>query len=83
MRTRSFSASGTTVCVCDPQSSATEAISLMSCRLLMSNTWIPSKPVHGDGAGAQSAPVGLPFWLTAVHWFVRCGESTDLNTRFP
>ena len=55
---------------------------LMLLTLRMSKIWMPSKPVHGDGAGAQSAPVGLPLWLTDVHVSVRCGESTERNTRF-
>jgi hypothetical protein len=33
--------------------------------LLMSKIWMPSKPVHGDDAGAQS--VGLPLWLAVLH----------------
>jgi hypothetical protein len=55
----------------------------MSFRLLMSKIWMPSKPVHGDVAGAQSAPVGFPFWATVVHSFVTWGASTERNTRFP
>ena len=55
------------MCVCEPQSSGTDAMCSMSLRSLMSKIWMPSKPVHGDGAGEQAAPVGLPFWLTAVH----------------
>jgi hypothetical protein len=49
----------------------------------MSKIWRPSKPVQGEGAGAQSAPVGLPDWLCALHPSVCCGESTERKTRFP
>jgi hypothetical protein len=51
----------------------------MVLRSLMSKTWMPSKPVHGDGAAAQLAPLGLPFRATRVHSFVSCGDSRELN----
>jgi hypothetical protein len=69
------------VCVCEPQSSGTEATCLMAFMLRMSKIWMPSNPVHGEVTGAHAAPVGFPFWLTEVHWSVICGESTERNTR--
>jgi hypothetical protein len=57
MSTRPFAGSGTTVCVCEPQSSGTDLTSVMLERSLMSKIWMPSNPVQGYGAGAQSAPV--------------------------
>ena len=59
----------------DDLEAARAAVTERTCAILL-------EPVQGEGAGAQSAPVGLPFWLSEVHWSVRCGESSERKTRF-
>lgn len=56
-------------------------MTLRSVRPQASKAWTSASAMkQGDAAGAQSAPVGFPDWLTAVHWLVICGESTERNT---